>query len=161
MNFMASLRGLGSMALVSVGVLAWAGCAASVHASGGGDVYCDATGCYECAAPGNCTPTSGAGQGSGAQTSSDSGSPDPVVTGVDSGSATVAPDAAPPAQVDAGPPPDCVTTADCVSELPQSCVAGYCRYLCASDRGCEEIDARLDVCGGGDGGPRYCVSSVE
>jgi hypothetical protein len=161
MAYSGALATTWTLATALLGALVWSGC--SVQAHGGGDVYCDKTGCYECDGY-SCTSVSGPSGSSDTSGGSSSGSQ----ASVDSGAASVTPSDAGQTPADASPadaapppPPDCVTTADCRSEVSQSCVGGYCRYTCTSNRACAEIDARLDVCNGTDAAPGYCVSSAE
>jgi hypothetical protein len=152
--------GLLGTAWAALGALVWTGCSSSFQAHASGDVYCDQTGCYQCDGY-NCSPVGSGGSSSGSastgnQATIDSG-PATVVTASDA-SAVAEPEAPSP---DAAPPPECVTSEDCRAEVPQICIAGYCRYTCATSEQCALIDARLDVCNAADAAPGYCVSSAE
>jgi hypothetical protein len=137
----------------ALSALVWTGCSSSLQAHASGDVYCDQTGCYQCDGYG-CTAVSGGGTSS--QATGDSGPP-AVLTASDASAGDKA-DASPP---DSAPPPECATSNDCRADVPQICIAGYCRYTCATSEQCALIDARLDVCNAADAAPGYCVSSGE
>lgn len=48
--------------------------------------------------------------------------------------------------VDTRPTPNCTTNAQCTGSN-QTCMAGYCKYGCTTDKTCELIDSRIGYCG--------------